>query len=422
MIRPVTNKNILIFADGTGNVGGLLPDESRTNVYKLFRATRTGPDSPIDPAQQVAFYIAGVGTSAPGESTRWTKSAWRRILQTIGGGLTRRIVDGYVAIISVWQPGDRIYLFGFSRGAYTARCIANVLECAGIPTQQPNGQSLSLEPTSLRAVAKEGVRTRYRLGMPIKDEKLRDAAATAFRNRYACAVGGQPIGAIPYFIGVWDTVVALGWNHFLISWLVRKIRRDDHPYDRHFPKDVPYARHAMAIDEYRKDFVRVPWGGSGTVSYDLLDGVQRFDQVWFAGNHADIGGSYPENESRLSDISLQWMADLISKELPEAARIHIQSEQLRCFPYSDGMMHDELMAGVGTHHLHLFVRGDRQVDPGGTLHPSVLERLKMERVRNYVGFGPYRPKPLEEHPKAKEFYVGHQSRGEDAPQSDSVSK
>jgi hypothetical protein len=350
------------------------------------------------------------------------KRIWSGVQEAVGGGLTHRIIDGYAAIISVWQPGDRIYLFGFSRGAYTARCIANVLECAGIPTKQEGGQALSLEPGSLRALATEGVRTRYSHGLPVRDVTLRDSNAADFRKRYACAVGGQPVGALPYFIGVWDTVAALGWNHFLISWLVRKIRRSAHPYDMHFPSGVSYARHGMAIDEYRKDFVRVPWGGSSTVSYDDLDGLQRFDQVWFAGNHADIGGSYPENESRLSDISLRWMAELVSEKLPENTRVHIQSNLLQCFPSSDGMMHDELMVGVGSHHIHLLVRGDRLVDPGGTLHHTVMERLKMKSVRNFVGFGEYRPASLREHPEAKQYYTVHQSRGEGAPQSDSVSK
>jgi uncharacterized protein (DUF2235 family) len=138
------------------------------------------------------------------------------MLQAIGGGLTGRIIDGYVAIISIWQPGDRIYLFGFSRGAYTARCIANVLECVGIPTRQEGDQALSFEPGSLRRLAREGVRTRYSHGLPIRDVKLRNANSAEFRKRYACAVGGHPIGALPYFIGIWDTVAALGWNHFLI--------------------------------------------------------------------------------------------------------------------------------------------------------------------------------------------------------------
>src|SRR6185295_8712952 len=146
---------------------------------------RIGPDSPIDPAKQIAFYIPGVGTSLPGELQSRRKRLWRGILQAVGGGLTRRIIDGYVAIISVWQPGDRIYLFGFSRGAYTARCIANVLECVGIPTKQEGDQALSFEPDSLRRLAREGVRTRYRYGLPIRDMNLRDAKSAEFRKRYA---------------------------------------------------------------------------------------------------------------------------------------------------------------------------------------------------------------------------------------------
>lgn len=160
-------RNILIFADGTGNEGGLIPDESRTNVYKLYRATRTGPDSNIDPSRQIAFYIRGVGTPGASAVGFW-RGIWEGLQQVIGAGLTSRIVDCYVAIISVWQPGDRIYLFGFSRGAYTARCVAHVLELVGIPTKV-NGDPLSLEPTALRSVAKTGVKTMYALGLPVKN-------------------------------------------------------------------------------------------------------------------------------------------------------------------------------------------------------------------------------------------------------------
>ena len=109
-------KNILLFADGTGNEGGLLPDESRTNVYKLYRATRNGPDTSIDPRKQIAFYLHGIGTPTPGQSPRKFKQPFE---QMFGSGLSSRIIEGYAAIVSVWQPRDRIYLFGFSRGAYT---------------------------------------------------------------------------------------------------------------------------------------------------------------------------------------------------------------------------------------------------------------------------------------------------------------
>lgn len=125
-------RNILIFADGTGNEGGLIPDESCTNVYKLYLATRTGPDSDIDPSRQIAFYIRGVGTPT-GNGGGTLRGFWELFQQMVGAGLTSRIVDCYAAIISVWQPGDQIYLFGFSRGAYTARCVAHVIELVGIP-------------------------------------------------------------------------------------------------------------------------------------------------------------------------------------------------------------------------------------------------------------------------------------------------
>lgn len=390
-------RNILIFADGTGNEGGLIPDESRTNVYKMYRATRTGPDSPIDPTRQIAFYIRGVGTpSANGIGV--LRDSWEVFQQMVGVGLTSRIVDCYAAIISVWQPGDRIYLFGFSRGAYTARCVAHVLELVGIPTKA-NGRPLSLEPTALRAVAKAGVKTMYAGGLPVKNLDKRKLDLEAFRGRYDCVTGAMT-GAIPYFVGVWDTVAALGWTHLALSKMFSPT------YDEHFVRDIPFARHAMAIDEYRRDFVRVPWGGSGTAPKDDIQGVKRFRQVWFAGNHSDVGGSYPENKSRLSDIALQWMVNFISKEIPDAdARIAINGNFMNINLSYDGMMHDELMVGHGpTHNIHFWPAGERKVDPTGELHETVISRLGLPTVRNYVGYGPYRPKSLSEHPRAKPFY------------------
>jgi uncharacterized protein (DUF2235 family) len=399
-------RNILIFADGTGNEGGLIPDESRTNVYKLYRATRTGPDSPIDPSRQIAFYIRGVGTPSA-SAVGFLRGIWESLQQMIGAGLSSRIVDCYAAIISVWQPGDRIYLFGFSRGAYTARCVAHVLELVGIPTKA-NGVALSLEPTALRAVAKAGVKTMYSLGLPVKNLDKRKLNLEAFRAQYTCMTGAGT-GAIPYFVGIWDTVAALGWGHFAVSKFIEKIPFLSANYDEHFVAGIPFARHAMAIDEYRRDFIRVPWGGSGTVRDDDIAGVKRFRQVWFAGNHADVGGSYPENESRLSDIALKWMVDFISEEIPEEdARISINDDFMNLSPSYDGMMHDELMVGRGpAHKIHVWAAGERKVDPGGELHETVLGRLRLTSVRNYVGYGPYQPKSLAEHPKAKEFYQDH---------------
>ena len=203
---------------------GLLPDESRTNVYKLYRATRTGPDSIIEPSKQLAFYVPGIGTPAPRHNTLWDRTK-ETVRQMFGFGLTEKIVDCYVAIVGVWQPGDRIYLFGFSRGAYTARCVSHVLEVYGIPTKQPNGQSLNLDPKSIRKVAAAAVRCLYTFGMPISKEKTVDARVEKFRKDYGSQTGAD-MGATAFMIGIWDAVAAIGWQRFsLIGFTIATSRR-----------------------------------------------------------------------------------------------------------------------------------------------------------------------------------------------------
>ncbi len=394
------SKNILVFADGTGNEGGLLPDESRTNVYKLYRATRTGPDSIIDPTKQLALYVPGIGTPTPGHDTLRHRRKLT-LQQMFGFGIMGKIVDCYVALMGVWQPGDRIYLFGFSRGAYTARCLAHVLELCGIPTRESSGDVLSLDPHSLRKVAKEAVSCIYVLGLPRNETKAAERA-DVFRTAHASQVG-RNAGASAYFIGIWDAVAAIGWQRFFPDWA----------YDRHFTPDVQYARHLQSIDEGRKDFKRVAWGGSGTVKWpDRKDEPEQFDQIWFAGNHADVGGSYPENESRLSDITLAWMVEFITQKIPAESRVIVDESLLRLYPSADGMMHDECMVGIGGTALR-WSRAVRVVPDTAQLHPTVYERLEMKSVRNYTSFGPYRPIALENHLKAKAYFEAR----DDAPEA-----
>jgi uncharacterized protein (DUF2235 family) len=116
----------------------LLPDEVRTNVYKLYRATRCGPDASIDPSTQLTFYDPGIGSESDGGSIKFSMLRKLRnvISQGTGLGITDNIVDCYAAIIRLWQPGDRIFLFGFSRGAYTVRCLAGALALCGVPAQR----------------------------------------------------------------------------------------------------------------------------------------------------------------------------------------------------------------------------------------------------------------------------------------------
>jgi hypothetical protein len=270
--------------------------------------------------------------------------------------------------------------------------LAHVLELIGIPTTADDGKPISFEPKTLHGLARSAIGILYNWGLPVKNIKKRDCTAEAFRQRHSCKTGAEA-GAIPYFIGVWETVAAIGWTHLL-----------NIKYDEHYPKDVRFARHGMAIDEYRRDLVCVKWGGSGTFP-DAREGEPfPFEQIWFAGNHQDIGGSYPENESRLSDIPLKWMADFIELELPLEGRVQVNRERLHCSPSSDGMMHDECMVGIAGTRVR-WPHGDREVPKDAKLHETVYERLKMDNVRNFVGYGKYQPASLRNHSKAKAYFT-----------------
>ena len=142
-------ENILIFSDGTGQAGGLTPDENVSNIYKLFRATHCGPGIllDIDPSEQLTFYDPGLG-SQPESGVFGAERAYRwlhnLVSQATGLGITMNIVDCYAAILRMWQPGDRVFLFGFSRGAYTVRCVAAVLSLCGVPTTIADGRDFAL--------------------------------------------------------------------------------------------------------------------------------------------------------------------------------------------------------------------------------------------------------------------------------------
>lgn len=238
-------KRIVVCSDGTWNV--LEPsDESRpTNVAKISRAIL--PVAP-DGVQQLVFYDTGIGSKGffdwlvPGHT---------------GIGLWRKALNGYRFIAKHWAPGDEVYLFGFSRGAYTVRCLAGFLGAAG----------LLGEPELIGAWRSfEGGRWRGpKRPLPIK------------------------------MVGVWDTVDSLGLPLPVLRQLTRpRLRFRDRELGRH----VANGFHALAIDEIRSAFVPALWVN------DPAPG-QRIEQVWFPGVHADCGGGYAEDG--LADLTLKWM-------------------------------------------------------------------------------------------------------------------
>jgi uncharacterized protein (DUF2235 family) len=158
-------KNVVIFSDGTGQAGGFRFDEKRSNIYKLYRATRCGPDSSVDPRDQVTFYDPGLGSQGDGMHVggRMLRLIYNTVAQVTGFGITRNIVDCYAALIQLWRPGDRIFLFGFSRGAYTIRCLGGVIARCGIPTHpkgQP-GEPLKIDAGSAHRLAAYAVKHVY---------------------------------------------------------------------------------------------------------------------------------------------------------------------------------------------------------------------------------------------------------------------
>jgi uncharacterized protein (DUF2235 family) len=459
-------KNIVIFSDGTGQVGGLRPDERRSNIYKLYRATRCGPDTDIDPAQQVTFYDAGLG-SMPPEGAFFLIRAYRWLHNLFslatGLGITTNIVDCYSAILAMWEPGDRIFVFGFSRGAYTVRCLAAVLSMCGVPTTMEDGKTpLRRDAKSIKKIANEAVKNVYQHVSSPADEKYvdqRKAIALRFRQKYNSDVAGVP-NANPYFIGVFDTVASLGSYRLsaamfggavvallLLSWLLLAILLPfwtsvlllsgsalvlagiwyavshfryatglkDYSFwqtvhftspkmkfdDPHLDNEVRYARHALSLDENRKDFAIVKWGSKSNKGPPRKDtGPDWLQQVWFAGNHSDVGGSYLENEARLSDISLKWMTHaamtLPDETGPTGAGIKANPLLLQLRPDPLGPQHDEREPGFWGIR---WPKGLRHVDPEAVLHSSVYARGAAERVPHFYEASAYSPDNLSDHVK-----------------------
>jgi uncharacterized protein (DUF2235 family) len=253
-------KNIVVCCDGTGNEFG----DRNSNVVKLYSTLI------IDGQNQVGYYHPGVGTMGSPTAHNKISRAWSTVMGlAFGAGLLANVGDAYRYLMNVYEDGDHVYLFGFSRGAYTARAIAGLLHIFGLLSPGNEG----LIPYIIRMYAK---RTRNAAGMTHTFEVAEGFKATFCRN---CPL---------HFVGVWDTVSSVGW-----IWDPLKL-----PYTAQNP-DMRNGRHAISIDERRCYFVNNLWGAA-------LPG-QNIKQVWFAGVHSDVGGSYPELESGLSKITLEWM-------------------------------------------------------------------------------------------------------------------
>jgi uncharacterized protein (DUF2235 family) len=263
-------KNIVVCCDGTANEFA----QDRTNVIKLSYTLQHLA------GEQVVYYHPGLGTMEPsGALTPLARRTTRLLGQAVGYGLESDVRDAYVFLMNNFEPGDRLFLFGFSRGAYTVRALASLLHMYGL-ISSGNEPLVSYAIRMLTAIQRLDAKTNS--GSEEKDRYFQ--LARDFQETFGRAV------CKPWFVGVWDTVSSVGWieNQLKLPFAT------DNP-------DIVIGRHAIAIDERRAFFRSNLWRPTAN------GGPKDLKQVWFAGVHSDVGGGYPEAESHVSKFPLQWM-------------------------------------------------------------------------------------------------------------------
>lgn len=294
-------RNLVVMLDGTGNELG----RNLSNVLKLFRIAEKGE-------RQLCFYNPGVGTIG-------RINPWRRLRQkfvgviglAFGYGLDDNVLSAYKFLVENWREGDRIFLFGFSRGAWTARVLAGFIHLVGLVRPEQLNMCDSAFGAYKRAASDDDLPLAWHFSRVI------GARQPSIR-----------------FVGVWDTVGSV---------LVPRPDRlylpslETLPYTETNPS-VAIFRHALALDERRRMFRVSRWNQSQKFvpnRYRPTTAIEQdIEQRWFAGVHSDIGGGYPETESQLSKFPLIWMIDEAVK-----AGLRINKPNYRHLAF--GESHDE---------------------------------------------------------------------------------
>ena len=312
------NKAIFLFSDGTGNSSAKL---FKTNVWRLYEALDLGP-APDDAQVQIAYYDNGVGTSGF-RPIRWLGGIF-------GFGLKRNVLRLYAFLCRNYRRGDRIYAFGFSRGAFTIRILVALIAKQGVLVRPREADLGYHVRQAYREYCRSDSRRPWLPPFAIPARWVRDKLIRfkrIFRGPKVDYFKADRDFADINFVGVWDTVAAYGGP---LAELTRGI--DDWVWQLSLPNyrlspRVKVARHALSLDDERDAFWPLIWdevaekaminNGGEIVTGIHCDGklekeIRKVDQgrlaqVWFAGVHSDVGGGYPDES--LSYVSLMWMMD-----------------------------------------------------------------------------------------------------------------
>lgn len=357
-------RNLVVCCDGTDNQFG----SRNTNVVRLVQALAR------DPMTQLVHYDPGIGTMPePGFIALVRTRVYDALDSAFATGLTAKVEAAYSYLMDVWEPGDAIYLFGFSRGAYTVRVLAGMLHQMGL---LPRG-SENLVPYAMRYF---GAMRGSSGDQPSGSAKAYGDLCDAFRQTFAREVPGNSDRRVStQFIGVWDTVSSVGW-----VW--EPVR---YPFTSKNPS-ARIVRHAVSIDErrcfFRQNLFQATTG-------------QNLEERWFPGVHSDIGGGYPEADGGLWRAPFDWIlreahtAGLLLRSDALDAGVDPQSSTAK--PWDD-MQHESLRGrwwiaeffpkmawnpstkrtqpsiGLGRH---------RYVHAGAQLHWSTLRRMRETSYR-----------------------------------------
>jgi len=270
-------KNVVVCCDGTANEFA----KHNTNVVKLYSVLQH------DAARQVAYYHPGLGTMEPaGALTTFARKVTKLLGMAVGYGLANDIRNAYTFIMNNFEKGDRLFLFGFSRGAYTVRAVASLLHQYGLIGR-------GNEPLVPYAIRMMMAIQRHRGDEARHQSEIDEYFKLA--GDFKAAMAG--VECRPWFVGVWDTVSSVGWieNPLKLPYIA------DNPA-------IDIGRHAIAIDE-RRAFFRSHLWRLPLHPNEREHGPKDLKQVWFPGVHCDVGGGYPEAESGLAKIALEWMLD-----------------------------------------------------------------------------------------------------------------
>ncbi|MDR4515472.1 DUF2235 domain-containing protein [Nitrosomonas sp.] len=365
-------KNIFVFMDGTAN-----NPEIPTNVYRLYQEIYDiGKDKN---ANTISYYIPGVGN---------TRAPVSKLLgQGIGFGMEEKILEGYKFITQYYRPGDRIYVFGFSRGAHTARSLAGLISYAGVPR---------FEDAELNSIWNSGITSGWNIGNKILELTREQIDVNHADNWKNWKRGDAPIlaelikveiksilarsknivvqPAEIEFLGVWDTVPgSQGIDYFDETDLVCKQRKNSTDTMQRYQIDsyppIHHIAHAVSIDEKRSQFKPLFLCSKETDKHSVHnEELTKLNEVIFPGAHADVGGGYEHKNNQLPDISLKWMIERLEEHYSSP---NLQEFQKNLKPNPKGLADLSISDERGS---KFSTCRDRNLPRNITIHDSIITR------------------------------------------------